>query len=134
MNTGPTEDRLAIRELIETFAVGVMRMDPEIWGSTWAEEGMWKIPSMTEPVKGKKNLLPAFKERMAYVKFMSMISFPTELVIEGDRARGRAHGQEIIIPKTGGRKFVVGCFDDEYVKRNGRWYFLSRVFEVLGAE
>lgn len=134
MNVGPVEDRLAIRELIETFAVGAMRIDPEIWGSTWAEEGSWKLPSMSEPVKGRSHVVAAFREKMEYVQFMSMISFPTELVVDGDTARGRAHCQELIVPKSGGRNLVVGCFDDEYVKRGGRWYFLSRVYEVLGAE
>ncbi|MBB3047217.1 hypothetical protein FHR99_001453 [Litorivivens lipolytica] len=27
---------------------------------------------------------------------------------------------------------VVGCFDDEYVKRDGRWYFTKRIYEVMG--
>ena len=134
MNIGPVEDRLAIRELIETFAVGAMRIDPDIWGSTWAEEGSWKLPSMTEPAKGKSNILAAFKEKMAYVNFMSMISFPANLVIDGDRARGKAYCRELIFPKGGGQKIVVGCFEDEYVKRDGCWYFLSRSYEVMGAE
>jgi hypothetical protein len=134
MNIGPVEDRLAIRELIETFAVGAMHVDADIWGSTWAEEGSWKLPSMTEPAKGKSNVLAAFKEKMEYVKFMSMISFPADLVIDGDRALGKAYCQELIFPKSGGQKTVVGRFEDEYEKRNGRWYFLSRVYEVLGAE
>jgi hypothetical protein len=134
MNVGPIEDRLAVRELIETFAVGVMRIDAEIWGGTWAEEGSWKLPSMTEPVKGRSNVVAAFKEKMEYVRFMSMLSFPADLVVDGDRARGRAYCQELIVPKSGGQRIVLGCFDDEYVKRNGRWYFLSRVYEVLGAE
>ena len=134
MNTGPIEDRLAIRELIETFAVGAMRIDANIWGGTWAEEGSWKLPSMTEAVKGRSNVVAAFKEKMEYVKFMSMISSSADLVVEGEKARGRAHCQELIFPKSGGQRIVVGCFDDGYVKRAGRWYFLSRVYEVLGEE
>ena len=134
MNIGPVEDRLLIRELIESFAVGAMRLDAEIWGDTWAEEGSWKLPSMTEPAKGKSNIVAAFREKMEYVAFMSMISFPTDLLVDGDEARGRAYCQELIVPKSGGQRTIVGCFDDEYVKRNGRWYFLSRVYEVLGAK
>ncbi len=134
MNIGTIGDRLAIRELIETFAVGAMRIDTDIWGGTWAEEGSWKLPSMTESVQGRSNVVAAFKEKMEYVKVMSMISSPADLVIDGDHARGKAYCQELIFPKSGGQRIIVGCFDDEYVKRNGRWYFLSRVYEVLGAE
>ena len=134
MNTGPVEDRLAIRELMETFAVGAMHTDTEVWGSTWAEEGSWKLPSMDAPAKGKADILATFAEKMAYVEFMSMISFPADLVIEGDKAHGKSYCRELIFPKGGGQKVVVGYFDDQYVKRDGRWYFLSRVYNVIGME
>ena len=134
MNAGPIEDRLAIRELIETFAAGAMRIDAEIWGDTWAEEGSWKLPSMAEPATGKSNVIATFMQKMAYVNYMSMISFPADLVIEGDRAHGKAYCRELIYPKSGGQKLVVGCFHDQYVKRDGRWLFLARDYEVMGLE
>jgi hypothetical protein len=132
MNTGPVEDRLAIRELIETFAVGAMHVDPDIWGSTWAEDGAWKLPSLEEPAVGKANILATFDEKLAYVEFMSMVAFPAELVIDGDRATGKAYSRELIYTKGGEQKVVIGYFDDEYVKREGQWYFLSRTFNILG--
>jgi hypothetical protein len=132
MNIGPVEDRLAIRELLETFAVGAMHIDPDIWGSTWAEQGSWKLPSMSEPAVGKTDILAIFKEKMAYVDYMSMISFPADLVIDGDSAKGKAYCRELIYTKSGEQKVVVGFFDDEYVKQDGRWYFLSRAYHVMG--
>ena len=132
MNSGSVEDRLEIRELVEAFAAGAMRIDADMWGATWADEALWKLPSMDEPATGKANVIAAFKEKMTYVDFMSMISFPAELVIEGDRARGKCYCRELIYPKAGGQVVVVGCFDDEYVKRDGRWLFTSRVYEVMG--
>jgi len=132
MNTGPVEDRLAIRELVEEFAAGAMRIDADAWGETWAEEAVWGLPSMDKPVEGKQNVIEAFREKLAYVEFMSMISFPAELVVEGDRAHGKCYCRELIFPKAGGQVVVVGCFDDQYVKRDGRWYFSSRIYEVMG--
>jgi hypothetical protein len=134
MSRGPIEDRLAIRELIETFAEGAMRMDPVIMGSTWAEDGVWKLPSMSEPARGKAEILKVFPEKMAYVKFMSMIAFPVDMVVEGDTARCRTYCREFIFPKTGGQKFVLGCFEDQMVKRNGEWLFASRIYEIVGVE
>ena len=132
MNTGPVEDRLAIRELLETFAVGAMHIDLDIWGGTWAEEGSWKLPSMDEPAVGKADILATFKEKMAYVDYMSMISFPADLVIEGETAKGKAYCRELIYTKTGEQRVVIGYFLDEYVKRDGCWYFLSRDYQVIG--
>lgn len=134
MNKGPIEDRLEIRELIETFAVAAMHVDVDLWGTTWAEEGSWKLPSMETAAKGKDTMLAAFREKMSYVDYMSMISFPHELVIDGDKATGKAYCRELIYPKAGGHVVVVGYFDDEYVKRDGRWLFLSRVYNVMGKD
>lgn len=124
-------DRLAIRELLETFVVGCMRADSTIWGSTWAEEASWKIDKLDEPAVGRSNVIAVFEEIMPNIQFVSMTSFPTELSINGDKATGKAYSQEIIFPKAGGQRMLVGCSHDEYVRRDGRWYFLSRHFETL---
>ena len=134
MNSGPIEERLAIRELVETFAVATTRIDAELWGSTWAEEGAWKLPSLDVPVVGRDAIVSTFREKMAYLRLISMTSISTGLVVEGDRARGEAQCQELIYPQAGGRTVVVGCFEDEYVKRDGEWFFLSRTYTVLGMD
>lgn len=134
MNRGPIEDRLAIRELIEAFAAGAMRFDPDYWGQTWADDGVWKLVSMPEPVHGKENIVAAFVRVMSYAEALSMISFPADLVVEGDRAQGKAYCRELIFPKAGGRIAVVGCYHDQYVRRDGRWLFQSRFYEILRKE
>lgn len=134
LNTGSVEDRLEIRELMEAFAVGAMHVDAGLWGSTWADEGLWSLPSMEQPVQGKDKVIAFFKEKMAYVEYMSMISFPSQLKVEGDKATAKCYCRELIYPKGGSRIIVVGYFDDELVKRDGRWQFTSRVYNVMGKE
>ena len=134
MNSGSIEDRLELRELIENFTASAMRIDPAAWGENWAEDATWKLPSMPEAAEGKQNILVAFEKAMAYVDFFSMISFPADLEIAGDSATGKAYCREQIYPKAGGQVHVVGCYHDEYVKRDGRWLFLKRVYEVIGKE
>ena len=41
--TGPLEDRIAIRELMNTHAHGVMTRDVEVWGSIWADDAYWEL-------------------------------------------------------------------------------------------
>ena len=131
MNVETVEDRLAIRELIETFTIGIMRGDTDLWGSTWAEEGSWTIPLKDEPAVGRANMVALLQQVLARNAFVSMSAFPADLVIQGDRAHGKAYAQELLFPRTGGQKNLIGCFHDEYVKRDGRWYFLSRVYESM---
>ena len=132
MNIGSIEDRLAIRELVEAFACAAMRGHATKLGSTWSENGVWKLPSMAEPARGRDAIVAAFSKATAYLSFMSMISVPTELVVHGDTAHGKAYCQELIFTKTNEQKAVVGCYDDTYVKRDGRWYFQTRTYEVIG--
>lgn len=132
MSVGSMEDRLAIRELLEAFACAAMRGDAAKVGATWSEDGVWKLPSMPEAVQGREAIVAAFAKATAYLSFMSMSSIPTELVFHGDTAHGKAVCQENIVTKTDEKRFVVGCYDDTYVKREGRWYFQKRTYEVIG--
>lgn len=132
MIKGSIEDRLAIRELLEAFACAAMARDAEKLGATWSEDGTWKLPSMTEPTRGRAAIVAAFVKVTDYLAFMSMLCVPSELAIEGDHARGKAYCQELIITKTQEHKLVLGRYSDTYVKREGRWYFQSRSYEVLG--
>jgi len=131
MNIGPMEDRLAIRELIETFSAGVMRIDAEYWGELWAPDGAWKLPSLPEDCVGKTNIKEMFREKLAYVDSISMIAFPADLVVDGDTAEGKAYCRELIFTKEGAQKILIGCFDDQYVRLNGRWLFRRREYEIL---
>jgi len=131
MNINPIEDRLAIRELVEMFTIGCMRADSGLWGSTWVDEASWKIDAMDVPTVGKSNVIAFFEKIMGNIEFVTMSSFPSGLVIDSDKAHGKTYSQELLFPKAGGQKILVGCYDDEYVKRGGRWYFLSRIYDTM---
>jgi uncharacterized protein (TIGR02246 family) len=132
MNTGSIEDRLAIRELLEEFACAAMAGDAVKLGSTWAEDGTWTLPSMAAPARGRDAIVAAFAKATGYLSFLSMLSVPNELVIDRDSAEGKAYCQELIITKTNEQKIVVGRYSDTYVRRDGRWKFQTRSYEVLG--
>ena len=132
MKKGSIEDRLAIRELIEAFSAAVMRIDADVWAETWAEEGVWTLPSMPDGAHGRDSIREAFKEKLAAVETISMIAFPADLTIEGDRATGKAYCRELIFTKGGDQKILIGCFHDEYVRCDGEWLFLARNYEVIG--
>jgi ketosteroid isomerase-like protein len=131
---GSVEDRLALRELIEAYAAATTRFDVDAWGQCWAEDSAWQLSSMTEPVRGKDVILATFRERTEYAACISLLGFPAEIVVEGDRAKGKTYTRELVYPKAGGRIEVVGCFHDEYVRQNGRWYFAVRIYEAIRKE
>lgn len=131
MTAQSIEEELAIRKLLEQFAIGCMRADIGIWGDTWAEEASWKIDMLDKPEVGKSNIIAVYEKILSNIAFVTITCFPGEITIDGDQAHGKSYSQELIFPKEGGQKILVGCYDDKYVKRDGKWYFLSRVYETL---
>jgi uncharacterized protein (TIGR02246 family) len=130
--TGPVEDRLAIRELIETYADAVCRRDAEDWGATWAEDGVWSLPDYPEmgEVHGREAIMQTWKAAMGHYPGIVFVATPGSIVVEGDRAAVRSYTSETY-DQGGITKRDRGRYDDICVKRNGRWLFLSRTFKNI---
>jgi hypothetical protein len=64
--TGPFEARLAIRELLESYADAVTRRDAEAWGATWAEDAEWSLPDYPEigTTHGREAIVAMWVEAM----------------------------------------------------------------------
>ena len=72
--SGPIEDRLAIRELMDIYSDAVNQRDTALWASTWAEDSSWKLPVIPgmENVVGKENIVNAWQAGMAMFPFIFM--------------------------------------------------------------
>ncbi len=66
--TGPLEDRVAIRELMDTHAHGVMTLDAALWGSIWAEDAYWELPEYPDlgGFSGKEAIVAGWTESMKH--------------------------------------------------------------------
>ncbi len=132
MNVGSVEDRLAIRELVDAFAVRVTAHDADFWSEVWAPQGTWILPSEPQGVHGKEKIRDAFKIKMAPVENIHMTCTPSELNIQGDRGTGKTFCRETIYLSGGVKKVLIACFHDEYIKIDGQWLFLTRDYKVFG--
>jgi uncharacterized protein (TIGR02246 family) len=133
ISSGPIEDRLAIRELVESYNDAVMRFDAEAWADNWAEDATWSLPGMGE-VAGKAKIVEMWKRAMSAFEFVGFFASAGPLVVKGAAASGTWYQQEFLHQKDGAKRAVTGRYQDEYVKRHGRWYFAKRVYAVLKAE
>lgn len=138
--TGPVEDRLAIRELMDTHAHGVLTKDPELWGSIWAEDAFWDLPEYPDlgGFTGKKAIVEAWTESMKSYGLedmsLPMIYFmqPGSIEIEGNSAKTVAYTIEIFDdPTNGKRTHTTGRYDDELEKREGKWLFTRRAYRSI---
>lgn len=126
---GPIEDRLAIRERIESYGDAVFQRDEKAWAANWAEDSVWKL--MGTEVKGKANIVAMWRQAMAGFSFVSFFGNPGAIAISGDGAEVRVYTLEFLVEAGGKTRRVVGQYDDKLVRQNGRWLFQSRTYRIL---
>jgi uncharacterized protein (TIGR02246 family) len=127
------EDRLAIRELIESYNDAVMRFDAEAWASNWTDDASWTLPGR-EPLSGRDEVVAGWKQAMQAFSFVGFFASAGPIIVDGDTARGTWYQQELLHQKDGVARTITGRYTDEYAKLGGRWYFRKRLYEILHAE
>ena len=134
--TGTIEDRLAIRELLESYCDAVNQRDAAAWGATWAEESIWNlsvIPGM-EDVVGRDNIVAAWIEAMKLFPFVNMMCVPGRIEIDGNQAEVRSYTAEVATTTDGADIRPRGRYEDICVKQDGKWLFARRTFVALHGE
>lgn len=138
--TGPLEDRILIRETLDTYAHGVMTRDADLWGSTWADDAYWALPEWPDlgGFDGKEAIVAGWVESMkAYglencTKPMIYVFTPGSIEVTGDTAVVVAYTSEIFDdPQSGKTLRVRGRYDDQMKKIDGRWVFTRREYRIM---
>jgi ketosteroid isomerase-like protein len=130
---GPIEDRQAIHELVASYGDAVTRRDADTWIGNWAEDGVWNlgaIPGM-QHIEGRQAILQAWLDAMPGWPFQVNFQRCGSIEIDGDRATGHTYTDELNQDAEGKWERWINRYDDEWVKRGGRWYFARRSLEVL---
>jgi len=130
--TGPAEDRLAIRELLETYADAVTRCDAAAWGATWAEDAEWSLPDYPEigTTSGRAAIVAMWVEAMKHYPGIIFQAWPGSIEIDGDRATVVSYTSEVY-DQDGVTKRDRGVYHDMCVKENGQWLFQHRTFKNI---
>jgi uncharacterized protein (TIGR02246 family) len=123
------EDRLAIRELHETYADAVVRHSAEDWAKVWTQDAHWDLMGMA--VDGRDAIVELWNGAMSALDGVSFHCVPCMIAVDGDRATGRCQTQEFMKFKDGNTRAVGGLYEDEMVKIDGRWFYTKRVFRII---
>lgn len=130
--TGTLEDRIAIRELHDTYADAGFRGDMQQWLDCFAEDCVWITPF--GEMRGKDQLKGLWDQIWSTMGALGFFTVMGALEVEGDKAKGRAYIREIFLAKDGTMEKLVGRYDDELVREGGAWKFVRRDYAVLVRE
>lgn len=130
--TGPAEDRLAIRELLEAYADAVTRIDADDWAATWAEDAEWSLPDYPDlgTTRGRAAIKAMWIEAMKNYPGIMFEAWPGSIEVTGDTAVMRSYTSEVY-DQNGVTMRDRGQYEDTCVKIDGQWLFKSRSFRNI---
>lgn len=134
--SGPMEDRLAIRELIDQYADAVMQRDAASWGQVWAEDSVWSLPEYPglEHFRGRDEIVAGWVRSMGDYPGLAYIATPGAINVDGDRATARTYTSEVLSRPDGTLLRLRGQYDDELERFDGRWLFTKRIYKTIRAD
>jgi len=137
----PTEaaDRLAIRELVETYAHCADRRDAKGQMSLFAADTHFvvymngKDPKPSMELHSREALAPVFADLNKYDATTHFVGQSTIFALTGDRASGEAYCLAHHVTVDGGkRRLMIASlrYFDTFVKIDGVWLFAERLLYV----
>lgn len=127
--SGPMEDRLAIRELYDTYGDASTRGDLELFLSCWDEDGVWNTQLFTRT--GKDEMREQWAMLWTNFEKVAFLANVLSIEVEGDTASCRALQREEVLLKSGGIYRLSGLYSDRLIRSDGQWHFKRRDYEVL---
>jgi len=118
-----------VRDLVSRYCDALARGDREAWAATWADDGEWEL--LGERTRGRDRIVARWDELIAGLSFIVQLAHTGLIEIDGDAGTGRWSITEQGQLGNGKGMLNIGIYDDEYVRRNGTWYFARRRFSAL---
>jgi hypothetical protein len=129
MFAGPLEDRLLIRERMNTYADAIFQGDAEAWLANYIDDGVWRVAGAEH--RGKPALRLQWEQMRAPIKRMTFFTEVGAIEAQDDRATARCYCREILLLKSGGVRKIVGQYDDQLVRQAGVWLFARRDYRLF---
>lgn len=129
-----SEDRLAIRELVDNYAFCADTRDAQGQMALFTENTNFEVyydPKSETPsqvVSSRADLFPVFDNLNSYDSTMHF-NGQNSVILNGDNATGIAYCiAHHLTLEDGKQKFMVAAirYHDKYVKQGGKWLFAER--------
>jgi hypothetical protein len=139
ISTTEAADRLAIRELIETYAHCADRRDARGQMALFTPDTHFVVymnandPKPSQELHSRETLAPVFAELNRYQATTHFVGQSTIFTLASDRATGEAYClAHHVTVNDGNRRMMLASlrYHDTFVKIDGAWLFAERLLYV----
>ena len=132
-------DRIAIRELVETYAYCADRRDAQGQMALFTVDTHFvvymnaKNPTPSQEMHSREELPPIFADLNKYDATMHFVGQSTIFTLTDDRATGEAYCIAHHLTVEGDKRRLMVAYlryDDTFVKADGSWFFAERLLYV----
>jgi ketosteroid isomerase-like protein len=126
-------DQVAIRALIDDTTDAINHHEFERVGTMLTDDVVWEaLPPIGWRMQGKQAVLGFFDGNEGKVEVLLYSLVATHVKLESsEKATARSTMSEFLHLKDKGKAIhIVGTYTDRLVKRDGRWLFASRSFQL----
>jgi len=131
---GAAVERLQITELIARFTDAASRRDFATMPELFVEDAVWEADAEGLGFRhhGRDEIRRWLTDNPNRVEVVFYLAVPTVVELDGpDHARTRTLMTELLRKlDTGEHLQLFGTYDDELVRRDGRWQFARRRFQL----
>ncbi len=133
LKTERFKDKEEIVGLSNVFTDAAARSDKELFRDLWVEDGIWQIgPPINKTFKGRDEIADAFEHLLASWEFFVQLNsgYNVDLAKDGKRATANFYLNEVA-RNAEISNYNLANYQDELIKKKGRWYFKKRTYNVL---
>ncbi|NLR73207.1 nuclear transport factor 2 family protein [Novosphingobium sp. ERN07] len=124
--TGPEADRLALRELLDSYSDAVNRRDPGALAASWTEDAVWTFRGLDQI--GRDAIVSNWSQAMDGFEAVWFSAFPGSIAVDGDTAHMITHTFEYLKPVGAAPRLQSGIYEDRAVRLATGWHFAKRSF------
>ena len=126
-------DQQEITELLARYADAVNRRDRQAWTAVWLEDSIYSLNGGPQK-KGRDAIVALYVKAMDNVESMLQLVHNGTVEVDGDSATGRWYVSEQHGLGDDKSVFVIGVYQDRYVRTADGWKFAERHFDQLYVE
>lgn len=133
-------DRMALKELVDVFSCLADTKEVEKQVMLFTDDATvnsYRGDKLISSITGRAQLARRFGDFLAKFETVYHINGQQVVNINGDTATGTAYCQVVLISNDNGKRTMLTQgvrYDDEYVRRNGRWLIARRTSHFVWSD